>query len=94
MLSMTAKAEQAPQPVGRTRDPALKVGEQALAMNPNDTQLMGEYGYRLALTGIGMEVVRSSSARVSEIQGQPRTTRQHWPSALICAKTIAGRRCG
>jgi TolB-like protein len=30
---------------------ALKVGEQALAMNPNDTELMGEYGYRLALSG-------------------------------------------
>lgn len=30
---------------------ALKVGEQALATNPNDTELMGEYGYRLALSG-------------------------------------------
>jgi TolB-like protein len=30
---------------------ALKIGEQALAMNPNDTELMGEYGYRLALSG-------------------------------------------
>jgi tetratricopeptide (TPR) repeat protein len=30
---------------------ALKVGAQALAINPNDTELMGEYGYRLALSG-------------------------------------------
>jgi TolB-like protein len=32
-------------------DAALKVGEQALATNPNDTELMGEYGYRRALSG-------------------------------------------
>jgi TolB-like protein len=32
-------------------DAALKVGKQALAMNSNDTELMGEYGYRLALSG-------------------------------------------
>jgi TolB-like protein/Tfp pilus assembly protein PilF len=30
---------------------ALKVGEQAINLNPNDTELMGEYGYRLALSG-------------------------------------------
>ncbi|MBB6306367.1 hypothetical protein [Xanthobacter tagetidis] len=30
---------------------ALRIGEQALAMNPNDSELMGEYGFRLALTG-------------------------------------------
>jgi tetratricopeptide (TPR) repeat protein len=32
-------------------DAALTVGRQALAVNPNDTELMGEYGYRLALSG-------------------------------------------
>jgi TolB-like protein len=32
-------------------DSALRVGSQALAINPNDTELMGEYGYRLALSG-------------------------------------------
>ena len=32
-------------------DAALKIGERALAINPNDTELMGEYGYRLALSG-------------------------------------------
>jgi TolB-like protein len=30
---------------------ALRVGEQALRVNPNDTELIGEYGYRLALSG-------------------------------------------
>jgi TolB-like protein len=33
------------------RQAALKVGEQAVAVNPNDTEFMGEYGYRLALSG-------------------------------------------
>ena len=33
------------------RAAALKVGKQALAVNPNDTELMGEYGYRLAMSG-------------------------------------------
>jgi TolB-like protein len=30
---------------------ARNVGERALAINPNDTELMGEYGYRLAVSG-------------------------------------------
>lgn len=30
---------------------AMRVGEQALATNPNDTELMGEYGTRLAFCG-------------------------------------------
>ncbi|MBB6412765.1 hypothetical protein [Mesorhizobium sangaii] len=32
-------------------DASLRVGKQALAMNPNDTELMGEYGQRLAFAG-------------------------------------------
>jgi len=32
-------------------DGALAVGKHAMAINPNDTELMGEYGYRLALSG-------------------------------------------
>jgi len=32
-------------------DAAEKVGERAMAINPNDTELIGEYGYRLALSG-------------------------------------------
>lgn len=32
-------------------DAALSVGKAALALNPNDSELMGEYGYRLALAG-------------------------------------------
>jgi adenylate cyclase len=30
---------------------ALRVGEQALAVNPNDTELLSEFGSRLALSG-------------------------------------------
>lgn len=32
-------------------DAAMKVGRRALSINPNDTELMGEYGYRLAMSG-------------------------------------------
>ena len=32
-------------------DEALKVGERAVALYPNDTELVGEYGMRLALSG-------------------------------------------
>jgi tetratricopeptide (TPR) repeat protein len=32
-------------------DEALKVGEQGVALNPHDTELVGEYGMRLALSG-------------------------------------------
>jgi TolB-like protein len=32
-------------------DAALSVGKEALAMNPNDTELLGEYGDRLAMSG-------------------------------------------
>ncbi|MCO5063917.1 MAG: hypothetical protein M9924_05810 [Rhizobiaceae bacterium] len=32
-------------------DAALAVGKRAMTINPNDTELMGEYGYRLAQSG-------------------------------------------
>ncbi|MBB3589905.1 TolB-like protein [Rhizobium sp. BK529] len=32
-------------------DAAMKVGARAISINPNDTELMGEYGYRLAMSG-------------------------------------------
>jgi len=35
----------------RDIDAALKAGKEALAINPNDTELMGEYGARLAMSG-------------------------------------------
>lgn len=35
----------------REIDAAMRVGSRAMAINPNDTILMGEYGYRLALSG-------------------------------------------
>ncbi|MGH6709893.1 MAG: tetratricopeptide repeat protein [Bradyrhizobium sp.] len=35
----------------REIDAALAIGKRALAINPNDTELLGEYGSRLALSG-------------------------------------------
>ncbi|WP_244846507.1 hypothetical protein [Mesorhizobium sp. L-8-3] len=35
----------------REFDAARRIGSRAMAINPNDTELMGEYGYRLALSG-------------------------------------------
>lgn len=37
--------------LGGEVEAALAVGKQAMAVNPNDTELVGEYGYRLALSG-------------------------------------------
>ena len=36
---------------GGNIEAALRLGSQALATNPNDAELKGEYGYRLALSG-------------------------------------------
>ena len=47
-------------------DAAMKVGAQAYALNPNDTELMGEYGYRLAMSGRwdqGCPLVEDARAR-------------------------------
>lgn len=47
-------------------DAALEVGARALAINPNDTELSGEYGFRLALSGEwepGCKLVSSAVSR-------------------------------
>jgi tetratricopeptide (TPR) repeat protein len=47
-------------------DAALAVGARAYAINPNDTELAGEYGFRLALSGQwhpGCELVSETVAR-------------------------------
>lgn len=47
-------------------DAALAVGARAFAINPNDTELAGEYGFRLALSGQwrrGCELVSETVAR-------------------------------
>lgn len=52
--------------LGGDIDGALRTGDVALAVNPNDTELMGEYGFRLALAGRweeGCELLRRSLAR-------------------------------
>ena len=51
---------------------ALKVGEQALSINPNDTELRGEYGVRLALSGRwkeGSDLILESQLRNPGPQG-------------------------
>ncbi len=52
--------------LGGDIDGALRTGAVALAVNPNDTELMGEYGYRLALAGRweeGCDLLRRALAR-------------------------------
>jgi tetratricopeptide (TPR) repeat protein len=51
---------------------ALEVGAQALAINPNDTELVGEYGLRLALSGEwrrGGELMQSVLGRNADSLG-------------------------
>lgn len=47
---------------------SLQVGEQALATNPNDTELMGEYGTRLAMSG---QWERGASILRAALSGNP-----------------------
>jgi tetratricopeptide (TPR) repeat protein len=45
---------------------AKNVGQRAMELNPNDTELMGEYGYRLAVSGewsAGCPLIRKSRLR-------------------------------
>jgi tetratricopeptide (TPR) repeat protein len=61
---------------------ALKVGEQAMALNPNDTELMGEYGYRLALFGDWKRGCQLAAEARSRNPGPP----AYYESALsLCA---------
>lgn len=50
-------------------DGALKIGVQAIAMNPNDTDLLGEYGLRLALKG---EWKRGAELMARALERNPR----------------------
>jgi TolB-like protein len=48
------------------RQEALDIGRRALSLNPSDTELMGEYGFRLALTGNwprGCELLKQARIR-------------------------------
>ena len=61
---------------------ALEVGAQAFALNPNDTELAGEYGFRLALSGEwkpGCKLIASAVSRNPQPSG-------YFESALaVCA---------
>ena len=53
-------------------DEALRAGAQAYALNPNDTEVAGEYGFRLALSGkweTGCELMSSAVNRTSGPRG-------------------------
>jgi len=53
-------------------DEALSAGAQAYALNPNDTEVAGEYGFRLALSGrweTGCELMSSAVNRISGPRG-------------------------
>ena len=65
-------------------DAALEIGAQAMAINPNDTELMGEYGYRLALSGRWDE----GCALVEEARTRNPVALVYYESALaLCAYT-------
>lgn len=56
---------------------ALRVGERAVAANPNDTELLGEYGWRLAVAGEwarGGALIGQALARNPAHAGYYRTT--------------------
>jgi adenylate cyclase len=56
---------------------ALRVGERAVAANPNDTELLGEYGWRLAMSGEwarGGALIERALARNPTQAGYYRTT--------------------
>ncbi|OOG69910.1 hypothetical protein B0E45_14985 [Sinorhizobium sp. A49] len=50
-------------------EPALKVGARAMTINPNDTELAGEYGFRLALSGQWPEGCKLVGAAVERNPG-------------------------
>lgn len=50
-------------------DTALKVGARAMTINPNDTELAGEYGFRLALSGQWPEGCKLVSGAVERNPG-------------------------
>ena len=70
-------------------DDALAVGKQALAINPNDIELMGEYGSRLALSGNWREgCALSAQAR----QRDPGTLGSHDVNLALCTYFIGDYR--
>lgn len=69
-----------------------KVGEQAMAINPNDTDLMGGFGTRLALSGSwdqGCALVPAN-----DIPARSDITNQSLRSAPTSVPTMRKRRCG
>jgi TolB-like protein len=63
-------------------DTALKVGANAVAINPNDTEIIAEYGFRLALSGQW----GSGCAMISEAMARNPAPKRYFEVALaLCA---------
>ncbi len=67
-------------------DAALAVGKRALEINPNDTELMGEYGYRLALSGNWVE----GCPLVAEAQARNPGSSAYYESGLALCSYFQG----
>lgn len=67
-------------------DAALAVGKRAMAINPNDTELMGEYGYRLAQSGNWAE----GCSLVSEARDRNPGPVAYYETALALCAYFAG----
>jgi tetratricopeptide (TPR) repeat protein len=66
---------------------ALATGKRALAINPNDTELMGEYGYRLAQAGNWTE----GCALVAEARDRNPGPSAYYDTALALCAYFSGR---
>jgi tetratricopeptide (TPR) repeat protein len=62
-------------------DNALLIGERAFAINPNDTELLGEYGFRLALSG---QWDRGCRLVTDSIKGNPGPTEYFESAMAVC----------
>jgi TolB-like protein len=62
-------------------DNALLIGERAFAINPNDTELAGEYGFRLALSG---QWDRGCRLVTDSIKGNPGPTEYFESAMAVC----------
>lgn len=66
---------------------ALRVGASAVEINPNDTEMLGEYGYRLALSGRWDEGCRAMEDALARNPGPV----PYYETGLALCAYIAGR---
>jgi TolB-like protein/Tfp pilus assembly protein PilF len=75
-------------------DAGRRVGEQALAINPNDTELMGGFGTRLACQDAGTMGARWWKKRVTATRARSHITSRYWRSVPISAGIMQRPPCG